>query len=209
MNINQLNNDLKAPSSRNDALQLLTQIIVDTDTDLVNSLSNVILEPESIEDTNHFASVLKFLAEKDFIPPLITAISKGDSNSSPWLADYMYALDCLLSDQDDWLHPEEGFVHLLGKWLFTAGGGEISWKAGLILASIEHSTTKQYFMRGALDQSLLNLTRVACIRGIVNHYRNEASDLFQKLSNDPDEHIRKAVADANHFLERRAAARKT
>lgn len=206
MNIDQMITDLKSKSGRNETLRLLGQIVVDTDPCIIENLTAIIRTPETIEDTNRFASLLVSLSHPDFIPPLVDSISQSDPNATPWLADFMYALEGVLRDHDEWLHVEESLVHLLGKWVFTTGGGEISCKAALILAEIEHPSTREYFMKGAFDQSLLHLTRVACIRGIVNHYRSEAKELLQALSTDFNEHVRDAVADAEQFLSLRETA---
>jgi len=203
MNIDSLIAELNSSAECNEALNLLTSIVVDTDPRLVESLSNIILTPEIIKDSNSFASLLKFLSEKDFIPALVKAISKAQYPSSLWLGDYLYALDSLLSDKEEILKADESFVHLLGNWLLNTEGGEISWKASYILAAIENPETKQYCIRGAFDQSLFHMTRIECIRGIINHHREEANDLLNKLANDSDENVRNAVADAQQFINSR------
>jgi len=204
MNIDQVIQDLESPAKCNETLQLIAQIMVDTDPRLIQRLTDLITTPEKIEDTNRFASILEDLSQPEFIPPLIEAIKNGNPSETVWLADYMYALGNLLEEQDDWWVPEEEFVHLLGDWLFSTGGGEISWKAGIILAELEHPATLQYFIRGAKDQELLHLTRVCCIRGIMNHFREQAPSLLQKLADDPEPEVRDAVASASKFLKSRA-----
>jgi hypothetical protein len=203
MNIDDLIADLDSIILRNDTLKLLSQIMIDSDPRLIQSLVSIIKTPQSIEDTNRFASILKFVSKKEFIQPLIEVISQSKPHETPWLADYMYTLQCLLEDQDDYWEPDDSFVHLLGNWLLTTDGGEISWKAGLILAEIQHPSTRQYLLKGAFDQTLLHLTRAACIGGIVNHYRNEAVELLQQLANDPDTHVQETVASAQQFLNSR------
>lgn len=204
MNIEQVIQDLESPAKSNETLQLIAQIMVDTDERLIQKLTDLITTPEKIENTNRFASILEDLSQPEFIPPLIEAIKNGNPSETIWLADYMYDLGNLLGEQDDWWKPEEEFVHLLGDWLFSTGGGEISWKAGIILAELEHPATLQYFLRGAEDQGLLHLTRVCCIRGVMNHFRDQAPSLLKKLADDPEQEVRDAVASASEFLQRRA-----
>lgn len=204
MNIEQVIQDLESPAKCNETLQLIAQIMVDTDARLIQRLTDLIATPEKIENTNRFASILKYLSQPEFIPPLIEAIKISNPNETIWLADYMYALGNLLEEQDDWWEPEEEFVHLLGDWLFSTGGGEISYMAGIILEELEHPATLEYFFRGALDQGLMHLTRVCCIRGVVNHFRDQAPSLLQKLANDPEPKVRDAVASASEFLKSRA-----
>lgn len=190
MNIEQVIQDLESPAKCNETLQLIAQIMVDTDARLIQRFKDLITTPEKIEDTNRFASILEDLSQPEFIPPLIEAIKNGNPSDTIWLADYMYALGNLLEDQEDWWEPEEEFVHTLGDWLFSTGGGEISWKAGIVLAELEHPATLEYFLRGAQDQKLLHLTRVCCIRGIMNHFRDQVPSLLQKLANDPEPEVR-------------------
>lgn len=204
MKIEHMIMDLESSSSCNETLVLLSQIISNTDPRLVQCLAKTIQKPEEIEDTNRFATLLDDLSQPDFIPPLIEAIYRGKPSETEWLADYMYVLGSLLEDQDDWWQPEEKFVHLLGDWLFSTGGGEISWKSAIILEELEHPATLEYFLKGAEAQELMHLTRVCCIRGVMNHFREQAPELLQKLANDPDQNVRDAVASAKEWLSREA-----
>jgi len=102
MNIDDLIADLDSILLRNDTLKLLSQIMIDSDPRLIQSLVNIIKTPQSIENTNRFASILKFVSKKEFIQPLIEVISQSKPHETPWLADYMYALQCLLEHQDDY-----------------------------------------------------------------------------------------------------------
>lgn len=204
MNIDQLIHDLESPTKCNETLQLIAQIMVDTDDRLIQRLTDLITTPEKIENTNRFVSILVNLSQPEFIPPLIEAIKNGNPSQTTWLADYMYALGSLLEEQDDWWKPEEEFVHLLGDWLSSTGGGEISWKAGIILSEVEHPATIEFLLRGAQDKELFHLTRICCVRGVMNHFREQAPSLLQKLANDPDPEVRGAVASASEFLQSQA-----
>jgi hypothetical protein len=192
---------LGTKSERNGGLRILHDMIVETDARLVRSLSEIIREPETIEDPHRFASLLATIAADEFIPPLSQVISGATPNTSPWLTSYMYALGTLLMEREDLWPAEENFVHLLGHWLFSTGGGEISWKSGVILAHLEHPATHPYFLRGAREANLFCETRIACIHGIINQYRSEANSLLQELIADPDKHVRESVAKALQWLE--------
>lgn len=208
MNIEQLLSDLNSPTEQNDALTLLENILVDTDPRLKQSLTKIISAPESIENTNKFASLLADLPSEEYVSPLIDVISRGEPGKTRWLGDYMYALDTQLRELDDWWPADENFVHLLGKWLLTTGGGEISWKSGITLPYLEHPATQEYFIKGATDTNLLHLTRVECVRGLVNHYREESMELLQKLLDDPEPKVKDAVADALEFIKRKGFSKK-
>jgi HEAT repeat protein len=194
MNIAQLVAGLESDSERNDTLRLLKNVLVDKDDALIRSLTGIIGDPSSIEDTNGFASILEVLGSKAFIPPLIDAISNGSPLTTTWLADYMYALGELLRKREEYWPAEESFVHLMGDWLLSTGGGEISWKAGLILAEIVQPSTRDYLLRGAVDQSLFLQTRLACVKAIVNQYPTHAPEILEKLAADPEPYVRDAVA---------------
>ena len=194
MNIAQLAASLESEIERNEILRLFKSVLVDKDEALVRSLSGIISEPSLVEDTNGFASILEVLGSKAFIAPLIDAISKDSTGTESWVADYMYALGEVLSKQKEYWPAEEAFVHIMGDWLLSTGGGEISWKAGIILAEIAHPSTRDYLLRGAADQSLFHLTRLACLRAIVCQYPADAPEVLEKLSADPEHHVRDAVA---------------
>jgi hypothetical protein len=112
----------------------------------------------------------------------------------------MYALVSLLMDRDEFYPVEESFVHLMGDLLLRAGGGAISWKAGDIMAELLHPATREYLIRGAADKSLFHQTRIACIRGLMNQYREDAASVLSVLANDPNMSVREAVADAQRHL---------
>lgn len=199
MNLDQMVAELNAPVSRDETLILIGQIL-DVDRHLVETLASLIGKPEEITDTHGFASILADLSQTDFIPPLIQSISQGKPGHTPWLADYMYALGSILQDEDDCWQPDESFVHLLGKWLHSTGGGEIAWKSAVILSQLDHPATRSYFVSGAADQSIFHQGRTACINGIMNHYREEALALLQDLADDPEPVVREEVTRALDWL---------
>ena len=204
MNITQLVASLDSEFERNDILRLLKSVLVDKDEAMVRSLSSIIDDPSSIADTNGFASILEVLGSKSFIPPLIAAISKGSPGGpNRWLADYMYALGEVLSNQKEYWPAEEAFVHLMGDWLLSTNGGEISWKAGIILAEITHPSTRDYLLQGAVDQGLFHQTRLACLTAIVNQYPADVPEVLEKLSADPEHHVRDAVVHASAAMDER------
>jgi|GEM_PF-5619983 hypothetical protein len=200
MNLEQIVAELKSPTSRDETIKLIGQIL-DVDHYLVEALTALIEKPDEIKDTHGFASVLADLSQAEFIPPLIQSISQDEPGETPWLADYMYALGSILQDEDECWQPEERFVHLLGKWLHSTGGGEIAWKSAVILSQLDHPATRSYFVSGAADQSIFHQGRTACINGIMNHYREEAASLLQCLADDPEPVVREEVSRALEWLQ--------
>ncbi len=92
----------------------------------------------------------------------------------------------------------------------NSGGGEISWKAADILSDVKCPASKEYLLKGAEATSLLHLTRISCVRGIVNLFREDAMPLLRRLMEDPDPFVREACHDAMEHLEGiQGAARRT
>jgi HEAT repeat protein len=171
------------------------------DQELLAALLAIIHHPERINDTNEFASLLVDIGDERFIQPLIDKIASGVPGGDSWLADYMYALIELLSEPEDYHPVDESFAHLLGDWLLNTRGGEISWKAGDILSEVECPASKEYLLRGAADTSLFHQTRISCVRGIVNHFREDARPLLQSLEDDSSQEVREACLDAMAHVE--------
>lgn len=201
MNINQFVSELKSSSGKNETLELLAGILVEKDARLAEVLAETIRKPEEIHNTHSFASVLEFLANPDFIPPLIEAVSKAEPGRTPWLADYLYALGSVLMDLEDFWSPEEGFVHLLGTWLGSPGGGEIAWKSAVVLSQLDHPANHEYLFSGATDRKLFHQGRAACLSGIVNFYPQEAPALLEQLARDPEKEVREEAARARRWLD--------
>lgn len=172
-----------------------------TDQELLAALLAIIHRPERINDTNGFAGLLADIGDESFIQVLIDKISGGVPGRDSWLADYMYALIELLHETDDYHPVDESFAHLLGGWLLNTQSGEISWKAGDILSEVECQASRDYLLKGAADTSLFHQTRISCIRGIINHFREDARSLLQGLEDDSSQEVREACLDAMAHVE--------
>ena len=186
---------------RDSALELVGLTSQATDRELLTALAAVIQHPEQVGDTNDFSRLLADIGDECFVQPLIDKIVCGVPTETLWLADYMYALIELLNECDDYYQVNEIFVNLLGDWLLNTQGGEISWKAGDILSEVDCPASKEYLMRGAADTSLFHLTRISCVRGIVNHFRDDARLLLQSLEDDSSQEVREACHRATVHLE--------
>ncbi len=200
MNINELIDNLSNHSHVNESLKFLEDIIVDTPDELIAQLTNLISLPHKISDTNRFASLISDLPSKQYTAPLIHEISKSVVGETSWLADYMYALGDILDEYDEQYVPEDDFVDLLGGWLLNTGGGEISWKSAIILAQFNHPKCLSYYEQGAKLQELFFLSRIECLKGLVNECGAEYMQLYQELLNDPKEEIKEAAEDAINWL---------
>ena len=82
------------------------------------------------------------------------------------------------------------------------GGGEISWKSAILLAQMKHPRCLSYYEQGAKLQGLFFLSRIECLKGLVNERGAEYMQLYQELLNDPQEEIRDAAKDVMNRLNR-------
>jgi len=83
--------------------------------------------------------------------------------------DYMYALGALLDDHEATeAMQEEVFIEKMGRWMLETGGGERSWKAGIILSSIRTPDAFPLMRLGLASRDLFHSTRTWCLRGLVN-----------------------------------------
>ena len=108
----------------------------------------------------------------------------------------MYALGKILeeTDQPDELFSEP-FIAQLGRWLLQTGGGEISWKAGIILHNIRVPSSYELMRQGASDVSLFFNTRIYCLlKGLVNGRGAEELSFLSSLADDSEPKVRGAIA---------------
>ncbi len=200
MNINELIQNLGIDSRSNESLKLLTDIVVDTPDELIDELIKLISSPHKISDTNAFASLLSDLPSERYTTPLVKEISASVVGETSWLSDYMFALGNILDELEDPYIPEDSFVDLLGEWLLRTDGGEISWKSAILLAQIKHPNCLSYYEQGVKLQGLFFLSRIECLKGLVNECGREYMGLCQELLNDPQEEVREAAKDAINWL---------
>ena len=202
MNIDRLIEDLGSNYAKNSALEFLEKIVVDVDSKLISKLAENINFPSSIENTNRFVSLLVELPSDEYISPLVDMISKAKIGESNWLSDYLYALGNLLEDHEDQIEVNEELVNLLGFWLESTQGGEISWKSGIILAEIGNVSAEPYLLNGAKNIKLFSETRIACLRGYVNHNRSgkhvspKALDFLKEMQSDSEIRIKEEAKNA-------------
>lgn len=203
MKLTNLLDDLKNQATQNETLDLL-HALTQQDLQIKQCLLDLISQANTIDNTHSFASILQAYPSQDYIAPLISEISKAIPLRSAWLADYMFVLIDLLSDRDTILPVEDPFVHLLATLLEKTDGGELSWKAGDILALVDNFETYAYLQSGALNTQLFTLTRIACLRGFINTYHEqhlaETIAFLEKLQLDENEEVRLEAIDAYDWL---------
>jgi hypothetical protein len=199
---------LAHPESRNDALEDLERVDgerAELDAGVLAQVSAIIREPQSVTDIRKFASLLVDLDAEDFISPLVEMISADPEGGSAYTASCMYALGCIL-DESEYAceHPEEffpsSFVAQLGRWLLNTRGGELSWKAGIVLDNIRIPQAFELMRQGAADTSLFFQTRIHCIHGLVNGRGVSELPFLDSLVGDSGPMFHEALADAIAFL---------
>lgn len=200
MNIHSLASLLRSEQF-NQALDFLSDIVLDNNEELVGAIVKLIENPARIADTNRFASILKAIPHERYRDSLAQCIQKATLGSDPWLSDYLYALDAILEFVDEPWAADDELVSLLGRWLLETGGGEISWKAGILLSWVSNPLAKEIMLRAARDASLFHQTRIQAIHGIANNFRDELHPLLDALSADDNEHIQETVRDARVWLD--------
>jgi hypothetical protein len=210
MNEVPLEQRLADPASRNAAIEEVRQLASvksELEARVLAQLSSVIREPPSIADVGKFASLLVDLGSKDFIRPLVEMIAADPECGSEYTLSYMYALGRILDEAEyAYEHPAEvfpsSFITQLGHWLLNTGGGELSWKAGIILDNIRVPQAFELMRLGAADSSLFFGTRLHCIHGLVNGLGVSELPFLRSLASDSDSRVHKALADAISWLER-------
>jgi hypothetical protein len=194
--------------SRNCALEELERVDgerADLDARVLAQVSSIIREPQSVTDIRKFASLLVDLDAEGFIPPLVEMISADPECGSAYSSSYMYALGCILGESEFACeHPEEffpsSFIAQLGRWLLNTGGGELSWKAGIVLDNIRVPQAFELMRQGAADTSLFCQTRIHCIHGLVNGRGVSELPFLDSLAGDSEPMFHEALADAIAFL---------
>ena len=114
----------------------------------------------------------------------------------------MFALGNCLEELEEPYIPDEYFVHLMGDWLLNTSGGEISWKASVILSNLKHPECAPYYEQGTLSIDLFHQTRIACLRGLVNEFGLKKLNVYQQLLEDEEQEVRESVESAIEWLKR-------
>jgi hypothetical protein len=180
-------------------LDTLFSVLVEPDKILIETFINLIRDPDTIEDTNRFASILVALQCNEFINPIVEIIYSRTHQIPTWLSDYLYALGSILEDNNPEYQFQDYFIHQLGFWIQSANV-EVSWKSAVVLSNIDNPLCYDYYITGVRNTMLFHQTRIACLNGIVNHYGLKEWSLYQELLLDPDPVFQESVRDAIEYL---------
>ncbi len=84
--------------------------------------------------------------------------------------------------------------------MLKTGVGEISRKSAILLVQLKHPKCLSYHEQDVKLQGLFFLSRIECLKGLVNECGREHMKLYQELLNDPQEEIREAAKDVINWL---------
>ena len=168
----------------NKKLETLYALLVDNLDVLEAELKTLIENPERIENTNKFASLLSVLKNSIFINPLLETISKSDRHSS-WLADFLYAVINLLDESsvNDKFEIPENLIDKLEAWILNYKD-EISWKSASLLKFYDSTRAEQIQLKKLEERDDFFMTYIECLLGLLRFNESKHWPLVQQIAED-------------------------
>ncbi|MFI5139996.1 MAG: hypothetical protein ACHQIM_19410 [Sphingobacteriales bacterium] len=165
-------------------LDVLYDLLVDNLPTLTTELKDLIFDPDKINDTNKFASLLVELKNPDFINPLLEKINLGNKDDI-WLTDFLYAVINLLdesSEVDEFACPDN-LITKLEDWILNHKG-ELSWKAADLLKFYESGSAERIQLKKLEERGDFFLTYVECILGLLRYNNDKYIGLVEQIAAD-------------------------
>ncbi len=200
MDIKKLINNFDSESNLNATLDLLYDILVETDPELKNKISDLILNPERIENSNKFSEILVSFSHSEFIEPLRKMIIDSKYPEDKWLSDYLFALSEILDNNQILLDADNKFVEKIGNLIFETGDGGVSMMASGLLGNLKNELTIGYLKRAISDRSLFHVMRSSCVSGLVNQFGESEREYLQDFIDDPEEEFSLHIIGAIDYL---------
>ena len=174
----------------NQKLEVLYDLLVDNFGTLESEIIDLIANPDKIENTNKFASLISDLKKPVFISPLlykIVAAEKGDR----WLRDFLYAAINLLREgsSDDEFDTPKNLIDKLGSWVLE-NTGELSWKAAGLLKFSYSECAEEIQLKKLEQNDVFFLTHVECIIGLLWYDKKKHIGLVEQIANDETRDIK-------------------
>lgn len=168
----------------NHKLNTLYDVLVDNFATLKSELIVLIAQPNKIENTNKFASLLSELKNAAFIAPLLLQISLADEKDA-WLTDYLYAAINLLEESsvDDEFDVPRNFISRLEEWIIN-NKGELAWKAANLLKYMESESAEKIQLKKLEERGSFFLTYVECILGLMRYHEEKYMHLVEQIAGD-------------------------
>jgi len=179
-------------------LDILYNLLVDNYGILEDELIALINNPDEIENTNKFASLLSRLKSSELINPLLKQISLADKTDT-WLSDYLYAVIQLLEESsvNEEFDIPDNLINKLEEWI-TSNKGELSWKAANVLKFYESESAERIQLKKLEEYDDFFLTYVECILGLLHYDKEKHLEMIERISKDParDKELRDFCEDA-------------
>lgn len=178
-------------------LEILYDLFVDNWATLETEIKVLIANPDKINDTNKFASLLSDLKKTVFIDPLLLKISLSERGDF-WLLDFLYAVINLLDESsvNDEFDIPTNLINKLNTWVLD-NKGELAWKAAMLLKFYESETAEQIQLKKLEQKESFFLIHVECILGLLRYDKDKHLDLVRQIANDNtrDEKLREFAND--------------
>ena len=181
----------------NEKLETLYDLLVDNFETLETELKDLISNPDKINNTNKFASLLSDLKNSTFINPLLLTISLSDKGDA-WLPDFLYAAIKLLdeSSENDEFDIPKNLIDKLHVWILD-NKGEIAWKAANLLKFYESESAEKIQLKKLEERGDFFLIYAECILGLLRYNKEKHWELVRQISMDEtrDEKLREFADD--------------
>ena len=178
-------------------LEIIYDLLVDNFSTLEIQLKDLIYKPETIKDTNKFASLLSEFKNSTFINPLLLTISLSDKGD-PWLYDFLYAVINLLDESsvNDKFDMPKKLIDKLQVWILE-NKGEIAWKAANLLKFYESEKAEKIQLKKLEERGDFFLTYAECILGLLRYDKDKHIGLVEQLAKDEtvDEKLKEFCSD--------------
>ena len=175
----------------------MSDLLVDNLATLKKELIELIAQPDKIENTNKFASLLSELKNPAFIPPLLLQISLSNKKDA-WLTNYLYAAINLLRESsfDDAFDVPPNFIPKLEDWIIN-NQGELAWKAANLLKYLESESAEKIQLKKLEERGDFFLTYAECISGLMRYNSAKHVDLVKQIAGDKtrDNNLREFCRD--------------
>lgn len=178
-------------------LEVLYDLLVDNVNTLETELTNLIVNPTQISNTNKFASLLSELKNPVFINPLLKTISLSNEGDA-WLTDFLYGVINLLEDSsvNDEFEIPEGLINKLEIWILDSKN-ELSWKAAILLKFYESESAEKIQLKKLEGYDDFFLIYVECILGLLRYNEDKYIGLVEQIAKDEirDKNLRAACEE--------------
>lgn len=174
----------------NDKLIILYDVLVDNSKVFEQEIIELISQPNKIDNTNKFTSLLGDLKNNAFVEPVLLQISRG-KKGDVWLCDFLYAAIKMLdegSEEDEFATPKN-LVSKLGSWIVN-NTGELAWMAAGLLKFNTGKPAEKIQLQKLEERGDFFLAYVECILGLLRHNESKHLPLIKQIAADETRDIK-------------------